>query len=82
MKTALITGVSGYLGSHLAKSLKKSGWKVVGVDIKHTDNLYIDLFHPCDIKDGESLHLLFDKVNIDVVFHLAGRIEVGESVNL
>ena len=80
MKTALITGVSGYLGSHLAKSLKKSGWKVVGVDIKHTDNLYIDLFHPCDIKDGESLHLLFDKVNIDVVFHLAGRIEVGESV--
>ena len=80
MKTALITGVSGYLGSHLAKSLKKLGWKVVGVDIKHTDNLYIDLFHPCDIKDGESLHLLFDKVNIDVVFHLAGRIEVGESV--
>ena len=80
MKTALITGVSGYLGSHLAKSLKNSGWKVVGVDIKHTDNRYVDLFHPCDIKDGESLHLLFDKVNIDVVFHLAGRIEVGESV--
>jgi UDP-glucose 4-epimerase len=80
MKTALITGVSGYLGSHLAKALKKSGWKVVGVDIKHTDNQYVDLFHPCDVRDGESLHLLFDKVNIDTVFHLAGRIEVGESV--
>lgn len=80
MKTALITGVSGYLGSHLAKALKKSGWKVVGIDTKHTDNQYIDLFHPCDVRDGESLHLLFDKVNIDTVFHLAGRIEVGESV--
>mgnify|MGYP003332450641 FL=1 len=80
MKTALITGVSGYLGSHLAKTLKKSGWKVVGVDIKHTTNPYVDLFHPCDVRDAESLHVLFDRVDIDTVFHLAGRIEVGESV--
>jgi UDP-glucose 4-epimerase len=80
MKTALITGVSGYLGSHLAKTLKQAGWKVIGLDKKHTTNRYIDLFHPCDINDSESLHILFDRVNIDVVFHLAGRIEVGESV--
>ena len=80
MKTALITGVSGYLGSHLAKTLKKSGWKVVGVDIKHTTNPYVDLFHPCDVRDAESLHVLFDRVDIDTVFHLAGRIEVGESI--
>lgn len=80
MKTALITGVSGYLGSHLAKALKLSGWKVVGLDIRHTTNQYVDLFHPCNVNDSESLHLLFDKVDIDVVFHLAGRIEVGESV--
>ena len=80
MKTALITGISGYLGSHLAKTLKLAGWKVVGVDIKHTDNQYIDLFHPCDIRNSEDLHILLDKVNIDTVFHLAGRIEVGESV--
>ena len=30
-KTALITGCAGYLGSHLAKSLKLAGWNVVGV---------------------------------------------------
>ena len=80
MKTALITGAAGYLGSHLAKTLKQAGWKVVGLDIKHTDNQYIDLFHPCDVRNSEGLHILFDKVNIDTVFHLAGRIEVGESV--
>ena len=79
-KTALITGVSGYLGSHLAKTLKKAGWKVVGLDIRHTDNRYVDLFHPCDIRNAESLHSLFDRIDIDTVFHLAGRIEVGESV--
>lgn len=80
MKTALITGVSGYLGSHLAKTLKKAGWRVVGLDLKHTNNQYVDLFHPCDVRNAESLHVLFDRVDIDVVFHLAGRIEVGESV--
>jgi len=31
MKTALITGGAGYLGSHLAKTLKNAGWKVVGL---------------------------------------------------
>ncbi len=80
MKTALITGAAGYLGSHLAKTLKKSGWKVIGLDIKHTDNLYLDMFHPCDVRNSGELHHLFDKVNIDTIFHLAGRIEVGESV--
>jgi len=80
MKTALITGVSGYLGSHLAKELKKSGWKVVGIDVKHTSNQYVDFFQTCDVNDSKALHTLFDKIKIDVVFHLAGKIEVGESV--
>jgi UDP-glucose 4-epimerase len=80
MKTALITGVTGYLGSHLAKHLKKSGWKVVGLDLRHTDNPYVDVFHPGDVTSQRDLHIVFDKHKIDTVFHLAGRIEVGESV--
>jgi len=80
VKTALITGVSGYLGSHLAKALKQSNWKVVGIDVQHTINPYIDIFHSCNVTDPESLHFLFNKIDFNVVFHLAGRIEVGESV--
>ena len=80
MKTALITGAAGYLGSHLAKTLKKNGWKVVGVDIRHTANQYLDLFHAGDVRSSSSLHNIFDRVDVDTVFHLAGRIEVGESV--
>ena len=80
MKTALITGVSGYLGSHLAKTLNLAGWKVVGVDKRHTDNKYVHLFYPCNVNNAEALHILFDRVKIDVVFHLAGRIEIGESI--
>lgn len=80
MKTALITGVSGYLGSHLAKTLKQNNWRVVGLDIRHTTNQYVDLFHPCDVRETEAVEELFQKIEIDTVFHLAGRIEVSESV--
>ena len=80
MKTALITGVSGYLGSHLAKVLKKNNYKVVGLDLKHTTNRYIDFFFAGDVNDENVLEFIFQKVKIDIVFHLAGRIEVGESM--
>lgn len=80
MNTALITGVSGYLGSHLAKALKKSGWKIVGLDKKDCHNPYVDVFVQEDICNRSEIFRLFDRVHFDVVFHLAGRIEVGESV--
>jgi UDP-glucose-4-epimerase GalE len=80
IKTALITGCSGYLGSHLAKSLKKSGWKVVGFAHKRvTNNPYIDLVFYGDIRDQKTLDEIFNRVKIDTVFHLAGRIEAGIS---
>jgi UDP-glucose 4-epimerase len=79
MKTALITGASGYLGSHLAKSLKQSGWKVVGLDIKHTTNQYIDIMHYADVRNINELEDLFLRIKFDTVFHLAGRIEAGVS---
>ena len=81
MKTALITGVSGYLGSHLAKRLNLSGWNVIGLDIKFTFNHYLNKFYPFNILDRDSLFYIFNQHKIDVVFHLAGKIEVGESVD-
>lgn len=79
MKTALITGAAGYLGSHLAKSLKIAGWKIVGFDRRFTTNPYIDLFQIGDVTRQECLNSVFSKVKIDTVFHLAGRIEICES---
>ena len=80
MKTALVTGASGYLGSQLCKTLKREGYRIVGLDNRHTTNQYIDIFYPCDVLDSENLNVLFGKIKIDIVFHLAGKIEVGESV--
>jgi len=79
-KTALITGCAGYLGSHLAKSLKRAGWNVVGVGHKrHTANPYIDIMHYADIRNFDELDFIFGRIKVDTVFHLAGRIEAGIS---
>ena len=80
MRTALVTGGAGYLGSHLAKALKKAGYKTICYDIKSPINeVYWDIGIIGDIRDP-FLKRPFYSNEIDVVFHLAGRIEVGESV--
>ena len=80
MKTALVTGGSGYLGSHLCKYLKQSGWSVVAIDIVRPKHSYYDVFQYIDVRNHEVINYLFLKTKIDAVFHMAGRIEIGESV--
>lgn len=80
MKTALVTGISGYLGSHIAKELIKTGWNVLGIDIKMPEHPYYDSFQLIDVRDRHALDAYFFTRKIDAVFHLAGRIEVGESM--
>ena len=50
MDTVLITGVAGFIGSHLAEQLLRNGYKIIGVDkqtdlalikVKTTENLIV-----------------------------------------
>ena len=80
-KRALVTGGSGYLGSHVCKLLKKEGWKVHLLDNRKPNHNYYDFLHVQDICDFDELRKLFWQYSdFDVVFHFAGKIEVGESV--
>lgn len=68
----LVTGASGFIGSHLVKKLKKTGRKVVLFDRK-TNGL-----NPCilgDIVNFDFGPLLHD---VEVVFHLAGLLGTTE----
>lgn len=75
----MVTGLSGYLGSHLSKKLKQENWKVIGIDKQMPTHAYFDNFHRFDVLDFNCLDEIFFNNKIDVVFHLAGMIEVGQS---
>ena len=80
MLKVLITGVTGYIGSHLAKVLFEAGHNITGLDIewkKHNDvSRYC---HRILIKDV-TRHVIDE--DYDVIVHLAGLIQVEESVAL
>ena len=49
MKQVLITGVSGGIGSALAKSFRESGYYVFGIDLSEKYNGYCDRFFNLDL---------------------------------
>jgi len=72
MKKVLITGNSGYIGSHLTKLLEDE-YQLFGVDLKKPSQKV--KFYQYDITTPISLPDTFD-----CVVHLAAKVNVGESV--
>lgn len=91
MKKVLVTGGSGYIGSHTALMLLKAGFSVLALDnlsnsssesIKRVSQLANTQlpFIEGDIRDKTLLTNLFREEGIDSVIHFAGLKAVGESV--
>ena len=91
MSTILVTGGTGYIGSHACVELIESGYDVIVMD-----NLYNSTeaslgrieqitgvrpkFYKTDLLDEEGLKKIFAENSIDAVIHFAGYKAVGESV--
>ena len=73
MKTAFITGVSGFVGRHLSNYLLDSGWRVSGSDVRSDSS--ISNFYQADVNDRMVLRQAFQETQPDVIFHLAGVIK-------
>ena len=76
---ALITGATGFLGSHLAHQLVERGDEVVALvrttsDRSRLDGLAID-YAEGDVTDADSVQRAIESV--DQVFHCAGVVEFG-----
>lgn len=83
MKTAIVTGAYGYIGSVLSKLLKENGYYVIGIDNKlHNDFLertkYCDLFINKDFISEESLKVIKNNKTA-TIFHLAANSLLGPS---
>ena len=73
----LVTGGSGYIGSVIAKRLMEKGHYPFILD--HNQSHLPGSFN-CDLSDSASLDRIFKQKRIDAVIHLAGFIEVNESM--
>jgi len=71
-KTALVCGAGGFIGSHLAKRLKKEGFWVRGVDLKYPEfgTSAADDFVIGDLRDQIVVQKILDRP-FDEVFQLA-----------
>lgn len=81
--SVLITGSSGYIGSHLVKYFKKNGASVFGIDLHFPPkNLqrYFDNHIVEDISSPKHVAEFLKKHKADIVIHCAGKCLVAESV--
>lgn len=72
---ALITGVSGFAGQHLARQLVEEGWHVTGTTRTRVADVPGVTEHSVDLQDGPALRRLVDDVAPDVIFHLAAIVD-------
>ena len=91
MKTILVTGGAGYIGSHTSIELIEAGYDIVVVDnlsnskyeaVKRVESIVGReiAFYKADVCDKDAMRKIFSAHKIDAVINFAGYKAVGESV--
>jgi len=92
MPLVLLTGATGYIGSHTCVEVIAAGWTPVVVDnLCNSSSAVLDriekitgqrpAFVNADIRDRSAMDELFRRHSFDAVVHFAGLKSVGESVS-
>jgi UDP-glucose 4-epimerase len=87
----LVTGGSGYIGSHTSLALLEAGHEVVVLDnLSNSTETSLErvqklagrslTFHKVDLLDEQALRRVFEEEGVEAVIHFAGLKAVGESV--
>lgn len=91
-KIILVTGGTGYIGSHTVVELQKKGFKVVIIDNLFNSNIEVldrieqitgirPAFEQFDLCDQAKVNSFFDRYSeIDAIIHFAAHKAVGDSV--
>lgn len=91
MKKVLVTGGTGYIGSHTVIDLYKNGYDVIIVDNLCNSKIEVlkrinkisgktPTFYQISVQDKEKMREVFEKEEFDSIIHFAGLKSVGESV--
>ncbi|WP_186400630.1 NAD(P)-dependent oxidoreductase [Stappia sp. P2PMeth1] len=62
----LVTGASGYLGTHVLSELRRAGYQAVGLSRREVPGMEM-----CDLQDAPQLARLMDRMRPDKVIHCA-----------
>lgn len=84
MRTVLVTGGAGYVGSHCCKAFAEAGWKVVVYDNLHRgwrDMVRWGELIEGDLLDEAAIGAALHQVRPDLVAHFAALADVGESIS-
>ena len=92
MEYILLTGGTGFIGSHTAVELINSGYNIIILDnLSNSNESIIDklnliteqniLFYECDVTNYTDINLIFTLYKIIGVIHFAAFKAVGESVS-
>lgn len=79
----LITGGSGYIGSHVNKILNQKGYQTINIDNLERGHKQYNKwgkFIQADVGDYNALKKIFQENQIDGVMHFAAYAYVGESI--
>ncbi len=91
MSKILVTGGTGYIGSHTVVELYNAGHEAIILDNLSNSDISMlgrlkeiigvePKFYQKDLRDSDSLKVVFDENEIDAVVHFAASKAVGESV--
>ncbi len=84
MKSVLLTGGAGYIGSNVANFLLDKGFKITIIDNLITGNINLvpkkSKLFVCDIANKKKVTQIIKKNNFDIVMHFAGLVKVDESI--
>jgi UDP-glucose 4-epimerase len=80
---AVITGGSGFIGTHLTHRLKQNNIRVAIIDRRPPASRQVDLYIKGSIEDESTWMRLANELHFDVdaLFHLAARTSVLESIS-
>ena len=83
VRTVLVTGGAGYIGSHAAKALRRAGYEVVVFDnllAGHREAVKYGELVEGDITDVPAVRRALSRYHASAVMHFAALLDVGESV--
>lgn len=87
IKTILVCGAGGFIGTHLVNDLKDKGHTVIGADIKEPlyEDSRCDDFYKQDLREANMVDFIFSQHKFDEVYQLAadmggaGYIFIGDN---